>query len=210
MMRKRPPWPAATFVSPLLLLALQGCAAPMTAPTHRPVYPPPGHLPPSLNRAEDGPLRFWQHNFGAYCFSTWGCRIRYGSLLVEDHAPTEWMEPIEAAAGDMRLRMKGGHLAIKNFAGPVVIDWHDSHHAPLHLEIDLADLFADGLIRHNVGRGDIAEGVSIGDPDIIVEVNDRTVRVYMRAHIPLKRPRDPGNPYSNFVDENVQVFEKHL
>lgn len=209
-MPQRPPWPAATLAPSLLLFALQGCAAPMTSPENPAVYPPPGHYPPGLNRVKDGPLRFWQHNFGTYCFSTWGCRVQYGSMVLEDRDSAEWQEPIESAVGNMRARMRGNHLAIRNFAGPVVIDWRDSRGATLHHEIDLHKLFADGLIRHEVPQDDIAEDVSVGDPDIVVEVNDRTVRVHMRAHIPLKLPCEPGNPYSNFVDENVLVYETTL
>lgn len=209
-MPKRPPWPAATLASPLLLFALQGCASPMTASDADATYPPPGHFPPTLNRVQDGPLRFWQHNFGAYCFSTWGCRVQYGSILVVDRTATEWQTPLEAATGDMRRRMHGGHIGLRNFEGPVVLEWQDAARKPHRLELDLAKLFADGLIRHNVPRDEIAEGVSIGNPDIVVEINDRTVRVYMRAHIPLKRPRDPANRYSDFIDENVLVMARTL
>ncbi|TBR13430.1 MAG: hypothetical protein EPO46_02745 [Lysobacter sp.] len=208
-MPQRPPWPTAALASPLLLLALQGCASPMTA-SDPATYPPPGHLPPTPNRIVDGPLRFWQHNFGAYCFSTWGCRVRYGSHLIVDRPPSEWQEPLEAATGDMRARMRGGHIGLRNFEGPVTLEWHDAQRTPQHLSLDLAELFADGLIRHNVPANEIRESTSVGNPDIIVEINDRTVRVYMRAHIPLKKPRDAANPYSDFVEENILVFERAL
>lgn len=209
-MPQRPPWPAATLASPLLLLALQGCASPMSTPDAKPIYPPSGHFPPTLNRAADGPLRFWQHNFGAYCFGTWGCRVQYGSMLIVDRPPTEWQTPLEEAEGHMRSRMQGGHIGLRNFEGPVVLEWLDADRMPHRFELDLAELFADGLIRHQVPRDEIADQVSVGNPDIVIEINGRTVRVYMRAHIPLKKPRDPANRYSDFIDENVLVMERTL
>ncbi|HEY4582096.1 MAG TPA: hypothetical protein VIG88_04415 [Lysobacter sp.] len=209
-MPKRPPWPAATLASPLLFLALQGCATPMPTSDARPTYPPPGHFPPTLNRVVDGPLRFWQHNFGAYCFSTWGCRVRYGSMLVVDHSPDEWQRPLEDAVGDFRARMRGGYIGLRNFEGPIALEWQDAKRNPLHMELDLSAIFADGLIRHRVPANEIRKDSSVGNPDIIVELNDRTVRLYMRAHIPLEKPRDPGNRYSNFVGENVLVLEQTL
>jgi hypothetical protein len=42
-----------------------------------------------------------------------------------------------------------------------------------------------------------------------VEVDDRTINVYMRTHIPLKEPSIRGNPYSDFDDELIRVFSQH-
>lgn len=202
-MRPRPPW-TTTLASPLLFVALHGCAAPMTA-TDTQRYPPPGHFPPTLNRLKDGPYRFWQHNFGAYCFDTWGCRVTYGPHRVLDEPGTARRPP----AGPQHLQlMDGDHVGLKNFQGPVVIDWQAADRTPLHAELDLDAIFADGLVRHRVPASDIDPDASVPDPDIVVEVNDRTIRVYMKALISLKVPRDPANPATRSVDENVLVYER--
>lgn len=203
-MPKRPPWSATTLATPLLFLALQGCAAPMTTDTHR--YPPPGHFPATTNRLKDGPYRFWRHNFGAYCFDTWGCRVTYGPHVVLDQPASERFAP--AGANHLAL-MDGDLVGLRNFEGPVVIDWHSSDHTPLHAELDLATIFADGLVRYRVPADEIDPEASMPDPDIVIEVDDRTVRVYMKAFVSLKKPRDPGNQATNAVDENVLVFERH-
>lgn len=209
-MPKRPPWPTATLASPLLFVALQGCASPMTSSDTPATYPPPGHYPPTLNRLVDGPFRFWRHNLGVYCFSTWGCRAEYGPHLVHDAPDDEWQPPVEEFPGDIRARMRATYLGYRNFEGPLHLRWNDRDKQALQLDLDLAGLFADGLIRHNVPESEILPTSSVGDPGIVIEVDDRTVRVYMRALIPLKQPRDPRNRYTNAVDENVLVYEQTL
>lgn len=174
----------------------------MTADTPR--YPPPGHFPATMNRLKDGPYRFWQHNFGAYCFDTWGCRVVYGPHVVVDQPESRHFP----AAGAERLAlMHGGYIGLKNFQGPVVIDWRAADRSPLHAELDLAQIFADGRMRYDVPDVEINPDASVPDPDIVLEVYDRTVRVYMKAFISLKRPRDPSNPHTNAVDDNVLVYE---
>lgn len=204
-MPQRPPWPAATFASPLLLIALQGCASPMT--TENATYPPPGHFPATKNRLKDGPFRFWRHNFSAYCFSAWGCRVTYGPHRVLDQPETHYFQP---APPGYLTRLGGGYVGIQNFAGPVTLDWRAADKTPLHYELDFNRLFADGLIRHNAPMDLVDPNASVPDPDIVVEVNDRTVRVYMQAFISLTAPRVPGNRHSNYVSENVLVFEEIL
>lgn len=209
-MTKRPPWPAATLASPLLFLALQGCATPMPPSDARPTYPPPGHFPPTLNRLVDGPFRFWQHNLGVYCFRTWGCRVEYGDQLIWDKKPDQYERPLEDYPPDLRKRMRGTNIGFRAFEGPLRLRWQDDSKQPLALDLDLGEIFADGLIRHDVPADEINATSSVGNPDIIVEINDRTVRLYMRAFIPLKAPRDPSNRYTNSVDENVLVLERTL
>jgi len=202
-MPAKPPWRTAALASSLLLATLQGCAAPMTAP-HTARYPPPGHFPATANRLKDGPYRFWQHNFGAYCFDTWGCRVVYGPYVVLDEPESR---RFASATADRLKWMNGGYVGLENFQGAVVIDWHANDRAPLHAELELSEIFADGLVRYDVPAEGVDPDASVPDPDIVVEIDDRTVRVYMKALISLKAPRNPANRYTNSVDENVLVYE---
>ena len=88
---------------------------------------------------------------------------------------------------------------------PARATWTSRDGTALSAEIDLASLFRDGLIRHNLRREEIAEGVSIGSTSIIVEINDRTINVYTRTFIPTKREQTPGNRYSNFREDLIKV-----
>lgn len=166
-------------------------------------------LASASNRLADGPLRFAGHSMGVYCFGTWGCRATYGRHTLIDRADDEWQAP--AGQFDrIRERMSGTFGGLRAFEGPLIIEWHDRQRAPLRVVLDLAELFPDRLIRHAVPAAEIDASAPVGSPDIIVEIEDRTVRVYMRAHIPLRQPRIPGNRFSNFVDEKVLVHERSL
>ena len=209
-MPQRPPWPAATLATPLLALALQGCAAPMTASNANATYPPPGHFPPTMNRLVDGPFRFWRHSLGVYCFRTWGCSVQYGAETVWEEPSDERQRPLEERPPGMRNRMRGTQGSFRNFEGPLVANWRDDKKHPHRLELDLAKILADGLIRPNVPNDEIAPQYSVGAPSIVVEINDRTVRLYMRALIPLKKPRDPNNRLTDSVDDLVLVHEQTM
>ncbi|MCM5657063.1 hypothetical protein NEH37_21675, partial [Xanthomonas hortorum pv. pelargonii] len=96
----------------------------------------------------------------------------------------------------------------KNFPPPIEISWRSKDGQAHNAKVDLEDIFHDRLIRHNVKREDIPEGISIGDPEIVLEVNDRTVNVYMKAFVPTKSRRNPSNANSDYRDELVLAWSK--
>ncbi|QWP75139.1 hypothetical protein J5226_16060 [Lysobacter sp. K5869] len=154
------------------------------------------------------PLRFQRHRFGGFCFDTWGCSIVYNGFPHGQEDP-ERASASAASFGDAYpRRMKAAQLDIANFPAPAEVTWRAKDKSEHRVRIDIAALFADGLIRHEVAREDVAEGVSLNDPEIILEVNDRTINVYMRCMIPLKRPQDPANPNSDFRADLVRVYSK--
>lgn len=202
---------ATALATPLLLVALQGCSTPMNSYAATPArYPPPGHFEDVNRRAGDGPLRFWQHNFGVYCFDTWGCTVRYGAEVVVEQPKDELRPSIASLPGNVLKRMNGTIGPYRNFQGPLFLDWLDKSRNPLHLRLDLDQIFADGLIRHAVAQAEIRADATVLNPDIVVQIEDRTVRLFMRALIPLKRPAIPGNRLSDSIDENVLVHEVKL
>ena len=73
----------------------------------------------------------------------------------------------------------------------------------------MSEIFKDGLIRHNLQREEIANTTNMFVPDIILEVNDRTMNVYMRAHISTKALQEPGNKYSNFRNDLIKIYSKN-
>lgn len=147
---------------------------------------------------------------GVYCFNTWGCRVQYGNHLVMDRPFDEWQPPAESYPDDLRGRMDGTYGGLRNFEGPVHLQWRDKNGDLMEHTLDFASIFADGLLRHRVPDGDINPMAEVLWPALIVEIDDRTVRVHMRARIPLKAPRRVDNPYSNFVDEPVLAYERTL
>jgi hypothetical protein len=78
---------------------------------------------------------------------------------------------------------------IRNFPPPAKVSWRSKDGQAHTAEIDIGELFADEIIRHNVRREEMAnlpDGEFKDEPYILLEVNDRTIRVYMRAMIFLK------------------------
>lgn len=154
------------------------------------------------------PLRFERHRFGAYCFDTYGCRIVYHGFPHGKPDDTKLSASTASFGADYRSLMKAGHIDIVNFPPPAEVNWRSKDQSEHSARIDIAEIFKDRLVRHEVAREDIAPGVSINDPEIILEVDDRTINVYMRSFIPLKAPRDPGNPNSDYRADLIQVFSQ--
>lgn len=199
-----PFWSAAATLTPMLALALQGCTTRMTAPAQ-----PPSHqeLHDTLNRVEDGPFRFWSHNLGVYAFSTWGCRVTYGPRVVWNDPSDHWNAPFDERPPGMRERMRGSQGPFKNTEGAMTIEWLDAGRTPRRTVVDVPALLAHGVIPHSVKGEDILPSVTIHPPDLIVEVDDRTVRLYLQSEIPL-RSRAPRNPALNDVKvEQFLIYE---
>jgi hypothetical protein len=166
--------------------------------------PPPGHGP-YTGTVADWPLWFIAHSFGVSTYSTYGCKVRYGNYRI-DEADDELQSSSEALGSKYPDNMSAGWGPIPNFPPPAIVTWRSKDGIPHTAEIDIGEIFRDKLIRHTVARGDIPEGISIGSTGIILEVNDRTINVYTRTFIPLKSPRLPGRPNSDYRDEVMKVF----
>ncbi len=193
------------FVIAAFLLATQGCSSAMTAPTD---HTPSGNAAPSddfTNTVKDWPFKFLRHDFSAQCFNTRDCKIVYSGF------PHHWDEPQRSwqsyGYGHAEF-FQSAELSIANFPPPAVLDWVAKDGSSHHATVDMAEIFKDRLIRHNVPREEVAEGVSIGDPTIALEVDDRTVNVYMIARIPTKHLQIPGNKYSDVREDMIKVYSK--
>jgi hypothetical protein len=95
---------------------------------------------------------------------------------------------------------------IPNFPPPVKVSWRSKDGQAHEAEIDFGEVFADEIIRHNVSReemADVPDGEYQNDPAIILDVNDRTIRVWMRAHVPTRALQKPGNRFSDFRNDLV-------
>lgn len=153
------------------------------------------------------PLKFKDHSIGVSCFDASGCRASYGHTLIADYPSTQ-VQPSSASFGpDYRKRMRAGVIK-RNFPDPMELSWRSRDGTQHHARIDIGKIFSDERVLHSVPRGDIpADATSVAaenaTPEIIVEVNDRTVRVYMRARIPLTYEQEPGNRYSDYASELI-------
>lgn len=168
------------------------------------MVPPPGHGP-FTGTVADWPLWFVRHNFGAHCFDTQSCEVLYNGFPHGSENPS----PSVASYGrPLDKLLTASFLSIANFPPPAVVSWRSKDGTPLRAEVNFDEIFGDRLIRHNVARDDIPEKAGIHNPDIVLEVNDRTISVYMRAFIPTKELQIPGNKYSDFRNDLIKVFSR--
>ena len=138
---------------------------------------------------KEWPLRFDSHKFSARCYDTLECAVRYAGLEYGDERPS----PPPSTYGPGYLdNWSGTHGMIRNFPPPAQVAWRSKDGQAHTAEIDIGKIFRDQVIRHNVQREEMAElpdGDYQSEPSIMLEVNDRSVRVYMRAMIFLKQQK---------------------
>ena len=195
---------AATLSVP----SLAGCQPAMTDST--PHMPAVAGTPDRkyTGTVADWPLFFVSHTFGAACYSTYGCKVRYNDFLHVDD-PEDVLQLSSQSLGPKYPGvLSGGYLGVRNFPSPADVSWRSLDGTAHHATIDIGEIFADRLIRHNVAREEIPKEIGIPDPEIILEVNDRTINVYMRAFIPTKNLQIVDNPYSGHRDDLIRVHSE--
>jgi len=186
-----------------LSLALTGCQSAMSSsPTSSP-DPSDGSY---SNVNPEWPLKFRAHYFGAHCFDTQHCEIMYRGF---PHGADSGPSPSVASYGrPLEKLLSAGRGPIPNFPPPAKVTWRSKDGTSHEAEIDIGEIFKDQLIRHNVAREDATDIPTSGMPGIILEVNDRTINVYMRAIIATKELQKPGNPHSDFRNDLIKAFSK--
>lgn len=183
----------------------------MTAPNdHTPpnMIPPPGHGP-FTGTVKDWPLWFVRHNFTIGTYDVQSYRIVYAGFPYTSDGPrpslASVLERYHATHGQLYGNWR---ISIANFPPPAELEWVSKDGTSHHATADMAEIFRDKLIRHNVPREEVLETASIPDPGIVLEIDDRTVNVYMTAFIPTKHLQIPGNAHSDFRDDLIKVYSK--
>ncbi|WP_245357344.1 hypothetical protein [Stenotrophomonas rhizophila] len=215
-------------VAAVASLALAACATPRAAtsqpteiqeskPMHgaRYTYPDPpvvtsGELvsegDPAISakmnyKPVEWPLRFEKHSFGPRCYDTLECHVIYDNFKFGGDKPTR----SSASYGPDYLKgWNGSYGAVPNFPSAAKVIWRSKDGTLHEAEIDIGEIFKDRLVRHFVPREEVSDapdGKIVVSPSILLEVNDRTIRVYMNAFVPTKHMQIPGNRRSGFRDD---------
>jgi hypothetical protein len=188
----------ANLIAIIFLFSISGCQSAMTTNNSGTNGNPPSDQ--DISR----PFTFKGHNFGAHCFDTIGCKIFYANRYVVSDEENE-VRPSPKNA-DYFVNLSASHLDIPNFPAPAELSWKSKDGNQLQAKIDMADIFRDQVIRHNVAREDLPTETiaTLDEPEIIMVVNDRTVSVYMRAAIFLK---DTPTRKREIRDETILAFK---
>lgn len=194
--------PPRTLATALIATALtttgcQGMA--MTQDT-----PPTAPAATQLGPLTEFPLRFLRHNFGIATYAVQEYTVIYANRPYSG-GPRPALEDVHPNA---LKGARGGHISIRNFPPPAVVRWKSRDGTFLETEVDIGEIFKDELVLYDVPREQISDRTPAINPDIVMEINDRTINVYMRAFISLKAPRIPGNRYSNAADELVLAWSR--
>ncbi len=160
---------------------------------------------------EPWPLRFDSFSFNARCYHTLRCRV----VFAKSHQVSERddIEPSgEPYAPDWKNHWKAGYIisAEDVFPPPVDIRWTAMDGVERTTKIDLEKIFPERLILHNAREEEVMEGWGLEHRhvDILLEVNDRTINVYMRAWVALKQRRDPADRMSDDLRDLILAWTK--
>ena len=153
------------------------------------------------------PLRFKKHNFESHCYNTIGCSVLYYRTYQTKKGEDE-VSPAPVNAQYKKYWGGAMHIAIPNFPPPAVVKWKSMDGVAHEASIDIASIFKDELIRHNVPQDEIPieTAATVGGPDVILEVNDRTINVYMKAAIAL---RDTATRKSDFREDLILAWRRN-
>ena len=204
--------PGTTFLHALSIAAL--LALPACTPASPPTKDDPMSRAPApadkfnLQPVKEWPLKFDSHSFGVYTYDTYGVEVVYAGRIQLQESDTELQRSSDSYGPDYRRAWGSGHIDIRNFPPPAEVKWRSKDGTPHQARIDIAEIFRDEVVRHNVARdemSDVPNGEYRFDPHIALEINDRTINVYMIALISTKELQDPGNPYSNGRSDRVLV-----
>lgn len=160
---------------------------------------------------EPWPLRFDSFNFGATCYHTLRCCVIFSRAnhVSEQDDINPSGEPY---AADWKDHWTVGYIisAEDVFPPPAVIRWTAMDGVERRTKIDLEEIFPERLILHNAREEEVMEGWGLEHRhvEILLEVNDRTINVYMRAWVALKQRRDPNDRMSDDLRDLILAWTK--
>lgn len=162
----------------------------------------------SSSSRTEWPLKFGVHYFDAFCYSTYGCKVLYRGMLRADDPDDVLQLSSDSLGSKYPDNLSAGMGPIPNFPPPAKVTWRSKDGTSHEAEIDIGEIFKEQLVLHKVTREDATENANDGMPGIILEVNDRTINIYMRATIWTKKEQIPGNKYSYSREDLIKAFSR--
>lgn len=168
--------------------------------------------PEPTPRKTTWPLRFKVHDFAVHCYNTRDCKVIYNHhnfTLLTENKPS----PPPRSANYKDDWGLASYIGVRNFPQPAQITWISLDGAAHEAAVDIGAIFKDERVLHKVPEAEIPDGAFVGpacEPNIYLEVNDRTISVYMMMMVPTKTEQIPGNKYSDSVDDLIFGLESYV
>jgi hypothetical protein len=152
------------------------------------------------------PLTFVDHDFQVFCYNTKRCRVVYNNFnFSPNRAETEPSAPPPSA--DYRDHWPfASYLGIRNFPPPAEVSWVSLDGVVHEVRVDIGAIFKNERVLYRVPDAEIPDRSWGGEPGIFLEVNDRTINVYMKTFIATKIEQIPGNKNSYGRDDVVLAW----
>lgn len=158
------------------------------------------------SKVENGVLKipFYDHSFDARCFDTLRCRVLYDNAYIVNSG-----SPSDPFTESDRQNLSSGWLN-PDFPSIARVTWTSKDGKSHDETINLREIFRSRLVRYpdDLNINDVKTSVPPSPPGIILVVEDRSIRVYMKAWISLLRPRFPGREYSDFRHDPVVAYSQ--
>lgn len=164
--------------------------------------PDPRHIRPRI-RDDQLVTPFFAHNFSASCFDTLKCRVIYNNRYEpDDNGPTG------PFTDELRNNLHAFRMGIVNFPSPAEVTWVSKDGVSHTAKIDIGWIFRSLMVRYgpDLDVNDVNLQSDPFPPDVYLVVENRSVHVYMRAHVDLLHPTDPKNKLTNYREDLVLAY----
>lgn len=175
-------------ITPMLLVLVIGSNPAMSTQSDSTTKPHVAH--------NEFPLKFVDHSFEPYCYNTLSCKVIYSNYdfnLLDADKPSGPPRSPEYR-DDWWPASHGG---IRNFPSPAEVHWTSLDGVTHEAKVDMGAIFKDERVLYKVPDREILDGIFpqglVAGPSIFLEVDDRTINVYMAAMIPTTAEQIPGN-----------------
>ena len=152
------------------------------------------------------PLKFYDHAFAVYCYNTLRCHVIYDNHDLTPYKANEQASPPPPSSDYREHWRLAGYLGVHNFPSPADVAWTSPDGSTHEAKVDIGAIFKDQRVLYRVPDSEIPEGSWGGTPSIYLEINDRTINVYMKAFIATKTEQIPGNKDSDFRDDVILAW----
>lgn len=152
------------------------------------------------------PLRFKVHDFQVFCYNTIRCHVIYNDSNFSPYKAEEKPFPPPPSPDYRDHWPFASNLGIRNFPPPAEVRWTSLDGVVHEAKVDIGAIFKDERVLYKVPDSEIPDRSWSGEPGIFLEINDRTINVYMKAFIATKTEQIPGNKYSYGRDDVILAW----